>query len=75
MTGKRFSHFSFITGLSASLAVPGLLSQSAGTGVSGTIVDPSGAAVPHVTVTLTNTDANQARSLSVINLKVTPNSY
>ena len=74
MREKRFWHFSF-TGLSASAAVPGMLSQSAGTGASGTIVDPSGAAVANVTATLTNTGTNQARSCFSDNLKITPNSY
>ncbi|HEY7391622.1 MAG TPA: TonB-dependent receptor, partial [Bryobacteraceae bacterium] len=40
-----------------------LFAQSAGTaGLSGTITDASGAAVPGVTVTLTNVDTNQART-------------
>jgi len=42
---------------------PGILAQSAGTaGLSGTITDSSGAAIPNVAVTLTNTDTNQART-------------
>jgi len=42
---------------------PVLLAQSAGTaGLAGTVTDPSGAVVPGVTVTLTNTDTNQART-------------
>ena len=40
-----------------------LLGQSAGTaGLTGTITDPSGAAVPNVTVTLTSNDTNQVRT-------------
>jgi hypothetical protein len=43
--------------------VPSLTAQSAGTaGLSGTITDPSGASVPNVTVTLTSSDTNQART-------------
>ena len=42
---------------------PALLAQSAGTaGLTGTVTDPSGAVVPGVTVTLTSTDTNQART-------------
>ena len=45
------------------LWVPTLLAQSAGTGaLTGTVTDPSGAVIPNVTVTLTSTDTNQARS-------------
>jgi len=43
--------------------VPSLRAQSAGTsGLSGTITDPSGAAIPNVTVTLTSNDTNQVRT-------------
>ena len=39
------------------------MAQSAGTGaLTGTITDPTGAVIPNVTVTLTSTDTNQARS-------------
>jgi len=42
---------------------PAALAQSAGTaGLSGTVTDASGAAVPNVAVTLTNSDTNQART-------------
>ena len=42
---------------------PVLLGQSAGTAaLTGTVTDPSGAAVPNVTVTLTNLNTNQART-------------
>src|ERR1700690_2268351 len=45
------------------VAAGALLAQSAGTsGLVGTITDPSGAAVPNVTVTLTSSDTNQART-------------
>ncbi len=43
--------------------MPALLAQSAGTaGLTGTVTDPSGAAVPNVTVTLTSNDTNQVRT-------------
>jgi hypothetical protein len=45
--------------------VPALMAQSAGTsGLSGTITDPSGAAIPNVTVTLTSNDTNQTRTVT-----------
>ncbi len=45
------------------IAAPSVLAQSAGTaGLTGTVTDPSGAAVPNVTVTLTSNDTNQART-------------
>jgi len=49
--------------LSLVIGVPSLMAQSAGTaGLSGTITDPSGAAIPGVNVTLTSNDTAQARS-------------
>jgi hypothetical protein len=45
------------------ICVPSLIAQSAGTsGLSGTITDPSGAAIPNVTVTITNNDNGQSRT-------------
>src|SRR5512143_95397 len=45
------------------IGAPALLAQSAGTsGLTGTVTDPSGAAVPNVTVTLTSNDTNQVRT-------------
>src|SRR5580698_7170111 len=45
------------------ISVPSLMAQSAGTsGLTGTITDPSGAAIPNVTVTLTSNDTNQVRT-------------
>jgi Carboxypeptidase regulatory-like domain len=45
------------------LAVPSLLAQSAGTGaLTGTLTDPSGGTIPNASVTLTNTQTNQART-------------
>jgi hypothetical protein len=41
---------------------PTLLAQSAGTAaLAGTVTDPSGAAIPNVTVTITNNDTGQSR--------------
>src|ERR1051326_7062427 len=43
--------------------VPAALAQSAGTGaLTGTVSDPSGGAIPGVTVTITNTETNQTRT-------------
>jgi hypothetical protein len=45
------------------LSVTTLLGQSAGTGaLTGTVTDPTGAVIPNVTVTLTNTGTNQTRT-------------
>jgi hypothetical protein len=45
------------------ICMPSLMAQSAGTsGLSGTITDPSGAAIPNVTVTLISNDTNQSRT-------------
>src|ERR1700730_8612711 len=49
--------------LSLLVAASSLLAQSAGTGaLTGTVTDPSGAVIPNVTVTATNTETNQART-------------
>src|ERR1700691_5820731 len=45
------------------LFVPGLLAQSGGTSaLAGTVTDPSGAAIPGVTVTITNNGTAHTRS-------------
>src|ERR1700722_20551255 len=45
------------------ICVPSMMAQSAGTaGLAGTVTDPSGAAIPNVTVTITNNDTGQNRS-------------
>ena len=45
------------------ICVPSLMAQSAGTsGLTGIITDPSGAAIPNVTVTLTSNDTGQTRT-------------
>jgi Carboxypeptidase regulatory-like domain len=45
------------------LFVPAMMAQSSGTsGLTGTITDPSGAAVPNVTVTLTSNSTGQVRN-------------
>jgi hypothetical protein len=44
-------------------SVPSLLAQSAGTGaLAGTVTDPTGAVVPNVAVTASNTETNQTRT-------------
>src|SRR5277367_2753399 len=44
-------------------AVPFLMAQSAGTSaLAGTVTDPSGAAIPGVTVTITNNGTGQSRT-------------
>ena len=59
---SRLAFVALLTLLFA-ICVPSLLAQSAGTsGLTGTITDPSGAAIPNVTVTLTSNDTNQART-------------
>ena len=45
------------------ICMPTLVAQSAGTsGLTGTVTDPSGAAIPNVTVTITNNDTGQSRT-------------
>ena len=52
-----------MTVLTAALSIPSLQAQSAGTaGLTGTITDPSGAAIPNVTVTITSNDTGQTRT-------------
>lgn len=59
---SRLAFAALLTVLMA-ISVPSLMAQSAGTsGLSGTITDPSGAAIPNVTVTLTSNDTNQVRN-------------
>ena len=66
MSFRLLPHSRQATLLLAVLAIvfaPVLLAQSAGTaGLTGTVIDPSGAAVPNVTVTLTSNDTNQVRT-------------
>src|SRR5579862_9015855 len=59
MTSRTLLSLSLMVGL-----LPSLRAQSAGTGaLTGNVTDPSGAAVPGVSVTATNVDTNQARTL------------
>ncbi len=59
MTFKRL----FLLCIAAAILAPFLMAQSAGTGaLTGTVTDPSGAAIPNVTVALTNTETNLART-------------
>ena len=65
MNLEKFSRLCLVACIAIFLIVAAgaLLAQSAGTaGLTGTITDPSGAAVPNVTVTLTSNDTNQVRS-------------
>src|ERR1700685_4431996 len=49
--------------LSFAMCVPSLMAQSAGTSaLAGTVTDPSGAAIPNVTVTITSNGTGQSRS-------------
>jgi hypothetical protein len=59
------SRLAFVTLLTLLFAIcaPSLMAQSAGTsGLAGTVTDPSGAAIPGVTVTITNNDTGQSRT-------------
>jgi hypothetical protein len=59
---SRLAHVALLT-LLLSIGAPFLMAQSAGTSaLAGTITDPSGAAIPNVTVTLTNNDNGQSRT-------------
>ena len=59
---SRLALFALLALLSG-MCVPSLRAQSAGTsGLTGTVTDPSGAAIPNVTVTLTSNDTNQVRT-------------
>ena len=69
MNSKRLAYLRLVAHIVAliamllAIAAPVVLAQSAGTaGLTGTVTDPSGAAVPNVTVTLTSNDTNQART-------------
>src|ERR1700730_6643827 len=45
------------------ICVPSMMAQSAGTsGLAGTVTDPSGAAIPNVTVTIVSNDTGQTRT-------------
>jgi len=69
MASNRFSapRTAFVL-LTLCVFAASLMAQSAGTGaLTGTISDPSGAAVPNVSVTLISTDTNQARTATTGN--------
>jgi hypothetical protein len=62
-----FKHGITALACAATLAFAGhqLFAQSSGTGaLTGTVTDPSGASVPNVTVTLTNADTGQVRTVN-----------
>src|ERR1700677_2699719 len=62
LLGSQLAIAMLLSLLFANSAAP-LMAQSAGTsGLTGTVTDPSGAAIPSVTVTLTSNDTNQARN-------------
>ena len=62
LLSSRLALLTILTLLFA-ICVPSLMAQSAGTsGLSGTVTDPSGAAIPNVTVTITNNDTGQNRT-------------
>ncbi len=59
---SRLAYVALCTLLFA-ICAPSLLAQSAGTSaLAGTVTDPSGAAIPNVTVTVTNNDTGQSRT-------------
>jgi len=59
---SRLAFAALLTVLVA-ISVPSLMAQSSGTsGLTGTVTDPSGAAVPNVSVTITNNDTGQTRT-------------
>ncbi|MGZ7100085.1 MAG: carboxypeptidase-like regulatory domain-containing protein, partial [Candidatus Angelobacter sp.] len=63
MTVTRLRALLLAAAATFSMCVPSLLAQSAGTGaLTGTVTDPSGAVIPGVAVTATNTDTNQTRA-------------
>jgi hypothetical protein len=63
MTRKRLL-FALTLSVLLTTSGPSLLAQSSGTGaLTGTLTDPSAAVVPNVTVTLTNNDTGQVRTV------------
>ena len=62
LLSSRLAVLTILTLLFA-ICMPSLMAQSAGTsGLTGTITDPSGAAIPNVTVTITSNDTGQTRT-------------
>jgi hypothetical protein len=67
MTSKKLSSLCLALVLCIAFAVP-LLSQSAGTGaLTGTVIDPTGAVVPGVSVLLVSLETNQTRTATTGN--------
>ena len=62
LLSSRLAHVALLTLLFAS-CIPCLMAQSAGTSaLAGTVTDPSGAAIPNVTVTITSNATGQTRT-------------
>ena len=62
LLSSRLAHVALLTLLFAS-CIPCLMAQSAGTSaLAGTVTDPSGAAIPNVTVTITSNATGQSRT-------------
>ena len=62
---SKLLRLSAVVALLFTLWVPSLLAQSAGTGaLTGVVTDPSGAVIPNVAVTATNTETGQSRSIT-----------
>ena len=64
MFKRKMSRYSWLAVFSLFVALsPSLIAQTAATGaLMGTVTDPTGAVVPNVTVTVTNSDTGQART-------------
>ena len=67
MTSKKLSALWLLLAITVVL-MPSLSAQSAGTGaLTGTVIDPSGAVVPGVSVTLVSVETNQTRTATTGN--------
>src|SRR5882672_2068987 len=67
MKSQRFICWQFVVALLLTLWIPSLMAQSAGTGaLTGTVTDSTGAVVPGVTVTATNTQTGLERTTTTV---------